>query len=384
MTNSTIINSAINNNLVDVEVTRLINGQDCQYGVCYHIHHTGNGIRAEVNALIEAENLGLIPSQGDRDRSNDSVWSQVQLSFHEEVMETSLPVASAAGATAFQPSKNVRINLPISAKLAEKIGVSAKNVLRDKLITGGLHKASDVETIMWKLGINTRDGMDYLIAGESDGEGRWLTVAGECLVKHCRTYDYSDHRVGRLAAAGQPGEILVDFGGAHLQWVGLAPASRKLPDLVAEYLHVFVSRHYDTWAKEVLDAQKASQRAWGKEKNDELLALGLSKAEIRGWWSLSWKKEWSAERWVEFCQAYSNLQLAAGLAADRSGNRTGYFKAIGIRLEGTIPRTQDAVESLAKAKGLKSQYVRNWRKDGILVDAVEASVDASGARTWSF
>jgi hypothetical protein len=204
------------------------------------------------------------------------------------------------------------------------------------------------------------------------------------MIREVVSYDYSDYRVERVAGAEPaPEEELIEFGCPATGYVGLTTQAGRLPDQVAEYLHTYVCRYYDSWAATVLAVQKADQKAWGQKMNVALEAFGLSKAEKSAWWNLSWKKEWSAERWAGFCRSYSDAQLAAGLAAGQSGNRTDYFKTIGIRLEGSIPRTQDAVESLAKAKGLKPSYNSAWRKTPI-VDAIATSMDSSGARTWSF
>ena len=390
--NNTSINNniAVNNSLVRVDTTQLINDYDSQYGVCYHIHHTGNGSNAEVNALIEAEMLGLVPDQEYRDRLNIDVWSQVHLAFHEEVSVTAYKEAvTLPGTTTFRPSLHVTINLPITPAMGKRIADTATRLLHERLKTGGLHKASDVEGIMWKLGVATSDGVNHLIYGVDhliygDSDGHWRTVAGALLIRRVVSYDYSNYVVERVAATEPAaGEELIEFGCSATAYVGLAPQAGRLPDQVAEYLHVYVCRNYDSWAAEVLAAQKAAQKVWGQRMNEALEAFGLSKAEKSAWWNLSWKKEWSAERWAEFCRAYSDTQLSAGLAANQSGNRTDYFKAIGIRLEGSIPRTQDAVETLAKAKGLKPGYDGAWRKTP-LVDAIAASTDASGARTWSF
>lgn len=380
--NNTINNNIVVNSLVRVNTTRMINDYDSQYGVCYHIHHTGNGITAEVSALIEAEALGLIPDQEYRDRLNTDVWSQVHLAFHEVSVTAYKEDVTMPGATTFRLSPHVAINLPITPAMGKRVADTAITLLNEHLKTGALHKASDIRSIMWKFGISTKEGRDYLIYGDSDGY--WKTVAGTLLIRRVVSYDYSDYGVERASGVElAPGEELIEFGCSATAYVGLAPQAGRLPDQVAEYLHAYVCRNYDSWAAEVLAAQRDTQKAWGKKKNEALEAFGLSKAEKSAWWNLSWKKEWSAERWAEFCRSYSDQQLAAGLAADRSGNRTDYFKTIGIRLERSIPRTQDAVESLAKAKGLKPSYDGAWRKTP-LVDAVAASTDASGARTWSF
>jgi hypothetical protein len=381
--NATVNNNiAVNNNLVKVDVTKLINDYDNQYGVCYHIYHTGSGITAEVNALIEAEALGLVPDQEYRDCLNMDVWSQVHLAFNEVSVTAYKEDVTMPGATTFRPSLHVAINLPITPAMGKRIADVASSLLHERLKTGGLHKASDVESILWKLGVATSDGMDHLIYGDSNG--RWRTVSGAFLIRKVASYDYSNYGVERVAGAEPTsGEVLVEFGCSATAYVGLAPQAYKLPNQVAEYLHTYVCRNYDSWAAEVLAAQKAAQKVWGQRMNEALEAFGLSKAEKSAWWNLSWKKEWSAERWAEFCRAYSDTQLSAGLAANQSGNRTDYFKVIGIRIEGSIPRTQDVVESLAKAKGLKPSYDRAWRKTQI-VDAIAASTDNSGARTWSF
>ena len=380
--NTTINNIAVNNSLVRVDTTQLINDYDSQYGVCYHIHHTGNGSNAEVNALIEAEMLGLVPDQEYRDRLNIDVWSQVHLAFHEVSVMAYKKDVTMPGAATFRPSPHVAINLPITPAMGKRVADTASSLLNEHLKTGFLHKASDIRSIMWKLGVSTDEGRDHLIYGDSDG--RWETVAGRFIIREVVSYDYSDYGVERVAATEPAaGEELIEFGCSATAYVGLAPQAGRLPDQVAEYLHAYVCRNYDSWAAEVLAAQKAAQKVWGQRINEALEAFGLSKAEKSAWWNLSWKREWSAERWAEFCRAYSDTQLSAGLAANQSGNRTDYFKAIGIRLEGSIPRTQDAVETLAKAKGLKPNYTRSWRKTP-LVDAIAASTDASGARTWSF
>lgn len=380
--NTTINNIAVNNSLVRVDTTQLINDYDNQYGVCYHIHHTGNGNSAEVNALIEAEALGLIPDQEYRDRLNGDVWNQIQLVFHEMATVSQEEIVALPGATAFKPSPHVSINLPITPAMGKRVADTATTLLHERLKTGALHKASDIEAIVRKLGVSPTEGRDYFVYGCSDG--RWETVVGRFMIREVVSYDYSDYGVERVAGAEPaPGEELIEFGCPATGYVGLVPQAGRLPDQVAEYLHTYVCINYDSWADAILAAQKASQKDWGHKMNEALGAFGLSKVEKSAWWNLSWKKEWSAERWAGFCRSYSDAQLAAGLAANQSGNRTDYFKTIGIRLEGSIPRTQDAVESLAKAKGLKPNYNRSWRKAPI-VDAIEASVDASGARTWSF
>lgn len=378
MTTSNNTTTTANNVLLTVKSVKLVNEQDCQYGVLYTIHHLGSGNTAQVQALGEAEDLGLIPSTEDRDRANTDVWSQVQLVFVEE-NDDLFPNEEVVGlgATAFQPSHNVSIHLPLTPALLDSVGTVARNELIDRLRYAEFNKASNIEAIMWKLGVATAGGVDHLVAG--NGDGSWETVAGRLLLRNIASYDYSDYGVERTAGINTaPGERLIDFGGAHLQYVGLCPDAMRLPVQVAEYLHTYVCRHYDSWEAELLAKRKANAMAWGKAREAELEALGLSKAEKSAWWSLQWKREWSAERWTNFCRSYGKEQLAAAMAAQS----TAYLLAIGIQMEGSFPRTMDAIESLGKALGLRKQYIKDWRRiDSTLVAPTKINKEG---RTWSF
>lgn len=380
MTTSNNTTTTANNNvLLTVKSVKLVNEQDCQYGVLYTLHHIGSGNAAQVQALGEAEDLGLIPNSADRDRANTNVWNQVRIVFVEE-NDDLFPNEEVVGlgATAFQPSHNVSIHLPLTPALLDSVGAVARNELIDRLRYAECNKASNIEAIMWRLGVATAGGSDHLIYG--GGDGHWQTLAGRLLIRHYVSYDYSDYGVEHTAGADvAPGERLIDFGGAHLQYVGLCPDAMRLPVQVAEYLHTYVCRHYDGWESELLAKRKAEALAWGQARNAELAAFGLSKAEKSAWWSLYWKREWDAQRWAEFCGRYTAEQLASAMAAQS----TAYLQAVGIQMEGSFPRTMDAIEALGKALGLKKQYVKDWRRIDSSTLVAPTKVTKEG-RTWSF
>jgi len=276
-------------------------------------------------------------------------------------------------------STNCSISFPITAITSNRIQDEVRRACRcQEAETNNWDKGFIIDEALFRFGIGTEaSGVYNLIEVDSDSD-RWLTPIAELISRGTRCYDWSDYGVKRTAGF-EPAEdeFLCSFGGAHYAYKTVCPEVQAMPPQVRKYFSALAERYYHQEVEAAKAELFSARKSWGQRKNEELRAAGCSETAIRGWWSMCWKKEWCAADWQKFCQ-YSNEQISAAMA----GQSGAYFEAVlGRTWHGSVPRTQDAVNALGKARGLKKRYWRDWKKGGTML---APSKMEEGSRVWSF
>jgi hypothetical protein len=285
-------------------------------------------------------------------------------------------------AASLYAGKRVTMN-KVETLISGLVGVFASlATLVVEALKEGYNHDGAVETALMKAGLACHwrdhhdDLPDYLTRG--DAEGTWLTLVGQELVTAICSYDWSDpydrRRPGR---ALKDGENIIKFGDPHYEYVGIATANR-LPIDTAEVWHKFCWSVVAELDKARLEDEAVLKKAWGLQMNLALVAAGCSKAEVQAWWSLQWKREWTPAQWAALCNRLDNQTVAWALAAHSSR----YLDSIGAFVSSSFPRSMDAIEGLARAKGITKGVKKPfWDK---AEGEVTPTAVVKGERVWSF
>lgn len=228
------------------------------------------------------------------------------------------------------------------------------------------------------LGIDPRGELpDQVLRG--DHEGNYPTWVGEQLIRAERSYDWETHWSDRTAGCSAgPEEEVISYGDPHYEYKAICPVDPRISDELAETVHLEAWKQAPALMLSASASAMAKKKAWGSAQNLALVAAGCSQAEVQAWWSLQWKREWSPAQWAALCREATPQQVAWGLAAHSSR----YLEAVGLFVSSSFPRSLDAVQALARAKGITKGVKKPFWDTP--VDEVAPSAIVNGAKVWSF
>jgi hypothetical protein len=217
-----------------------------------------------------------------------------------------------------------------------------------------------------------------------DEEGEYLTWVGNRLIRATQSYDWEDSWDVRVPARNPlPGEEIFAHGDAHVEWVGLVPRNRRLPDALVERVHLLLVQEAPNLLLALKEERDTARKQWGQEQTRLLREAGCNQAAVSAWWSLHWKKEVSPEYWAGLLETIPAETIRLGLRA----HANWVLERICAPNRGSFPRTMDVIHGLAKAHGLKPASQQAY-KASIVGDVVRIVspkvVDENGQRTWSF
>jgi hypothetical protein len=267
--------------------------------------------------------------------------------------------------------------------------------------------ATGVEAVMRKMGINIYVDAPGAVHGDTnvgayglynsaclwpvtdemsyrDEEGEYLTWAGHRLIRASQSYDWEDHWSSCVPRREPlPGEEVFSYGDGWVEWVGLVPCNRRLPDALVEKVHLLLNEEASNLLLALKEEKEASRKEWGREQNCLLREAGCSQAAVSAWWSLRWKKEVSPEYWANLVNTTPAEVIRLGLRA----HAKWALERIGAPNRGSFPRTMDVIHGLAKVHRLKPASKQAYKasiKGDVVRGVSPKKVDKDGQRIWSF
>jgi hypothetical protein len=264
------------------------------------------------------------------------------------------------------------------------------------------HPSTVVEEVMREMGVNIyadapEDGYRFGEAGphctlslkwdemsHRDEEGVYITWAGHRLIRASQAYDYEDGWESRIPGReASPEEEVFSHGDGWVEWVGLIPRNRRLPDALVERVHLLLNEEAPNLLLALKEEGEAARKKWGREKTRLLREAGCNQKAIAAWWALQWKKEVSPEYWAKAVQSTPAETIRLGLRA----HAKWALDRIGCPNRGSFPRTMDLIRGLARAHGLKPASKQAYEA-AIEGDAVRGvppkKIGENGQRIWSF
>ncbi len=199
--------------------------------------------------------------------------------------------------------------------------------------------------------------------------GKFRTWAGKILTQEVHRWDFS----------GKPldDDDLISYGDPHYGYQ-CRVVDRELPLETLIEVHKIIYQELPDLIQSAQAEIVERKKQFGLGKNAELKAAGCSSSEIKAWWSLNWKHEWSAEAWRSLNETLSDEQVGNALCA----HSHAYLEACGVSLGSSFPRTMDAIEAIGKSRRLKPKPLAFWNKG--LEGFRPQKVQEDGSRIWSF
>jgi hypothetical protein len=217
-----------------------------------------------------------------------------------------------------------------------------------------------------------------------DEEGEYLTWAGHRLIRSSQSYDWEDHWNVRVPGRKPlPGEEVFSYGDGWVEWVGLVPCNRRLPDALVEKVHLLLNEEAPGLLLALKEEKEATRKKWGREQTRLLREAGCNQMAVSAWWSLRWKKEVSPEYWANLVNTTPAEVIRLGLRA----HAKWALERIGAPNRGSFPRTMDVIHGLAKVHRLKPASKQAYKasiKGDVVRGVSPKKVDKDGQRIWSF